>query len=460
MAALGEGVSTIDYPLDSLDARSCVSVCRALGAEITEHRSLDPACPNPQDEGGKKLTRWTVRGLSGPRSPVPPSPAPPLLDVGNSGTTLFLALAAASLWDRPVTFTGDEQIARRGAGPLLEALAGLGVRVSAGKGGCVPITVKGPWKGGRVSLPCPTSQYLSALLLAAPLAPAGTLTEIEVPLLNERPYIELTLSYLKAQGIPCEGAADFSFFRIPGGGSYKPLNGPVPGDFSSAAFPAAAAAITGGPVDLLGLMREDPQGDKAFFDMLSRMGCDIAWTREGAEGGDPAPDPEIGGGGQAKPREWRLSVSRTGPLRGGEFDLNATPDLLPIMAVCAAYARGDTSLVNAAHARIKETDRIAVMAAELGKLGVPCRERPDGLWIHGTGDPRNQAKAAPDPAIPPTPDQRSVDGHGDHRIVMALAVAALGSAGPLEIRDAESAAVTYPGFPELLGANLLGADIV
>jgi 3-phosphoshikimate 1-carboxyvinyltransferase len=441
MAALGEGVSVIDYPLDSLDARSCVSVCRTLGAEIAEGRSADPACPNPPDEGGQKLSRWTVRGLSAPRSPLPPSPAPLLLDVGNSGTTLFLALAAGALWDRPVRFTGDEQIARRSAGPLLEALAGLGIRVSAGAGGCVPITVAGPWRGGRVSLPCPTSQYLSALLLAAPLAPAGALTEIEVPLLNERPYIELTLSYLKAQGIPFEGAADFSFFRIPGGGSYRPLKGPVPGDFSSAAFPAAAAAITGGPVYLRGLSPEDPQGDKALFDMLSRMGCDIAWTREGA-------DREAGGpetGGQAGPPEWRLSVSRTGPLRGGEFDLNATPDLLPVMAVCAAYARGDTSLVNVAHARIKETDRIAVMAAELGKLGVPCTERPDGLCIHGMGDTRSPAGPGP----------RRVEGHGDHRIVMALAAAALGSAGPLEITDAESAAITYPGFLELLGAGIV-----
>jgi 3-phosphoshikimate 1-carboxyvinyltransferase len=420
MAALGEGDSVIDYPLDSLDARSCVSVCRALGAEIAEYRSLDPACPNPPDEEGRKLSCWTLKGLSAPRFPLPPDPL--LLDVGNSGTTLFLALAAASLWDRRVTFTGDEQIARRSAGPLLEALAGLGVTVQAGAGGCVPITVAGPWRGGRVRLPCPTSQYLSALLISAPLAPAGTLTEIEVPLLNEKPYIELTLSYLKAQGVPFEGAADFSFFRIPGGGSYKALNGPVPGDFSSAAFPAAAAAITGGPADLLGLSREDPQGDKAFFDMLARMGCDIAWT----EGG--------------------LSVSRTGPLRGGEFDLNATPDLLPVMAVCAAYAQGDTNLVNVAHARIKETDRIAVMAAELGKLGVSCTERPDGLCIHGTGQ-------GPAPALSPRP--RRAAGHGDHRIVMALATAALGAAGPLEITDAESAAITYPGFLELLGADII-----
>jgi 3-phosphoshikimate 1-carboxyvinyltransferase len=355
-----------------------------------------------------------------------------LLDVGNSGTTLFLALAAAALGREPVVFTGDEQIARRGAGPLLEALRGLGITVDSASNGCVPITVQGPWKGGRVSLSCPTSQYLSALLLAAPLAPAGTVTEIEVPLLNEKPYIDLTLSYLRAQEVPWEGKADYSYFRIPGGASYAPVNGPVAGDFSSAAFPGCAAAICGlppvvppatpsigGPVVLLGLDPQDPQGDKAIFDMLAHMGCDVAWDRQGDE--------------------WRLTVSRAGPLKGGTFDLNATPDLLPAAAALGACAHGETVLVNAAHARIKETDRIAVMAEELRKLGADITERPDGLVIRG-GALRGGA----------------VDGRGDHRVVMALAVAALGASGPVEIAGAESAAVTYPAFPELLAAELCG----
>jgi 3-phosphoshikimate 1-carboxyvinyltransferase len=285
--------------------------------------------------------------------------------------------------------------------------------------------VRGPWKGGRVSLPCPTSQYLSALLLAAPLAQAGVITEIDVPLLNEKPYIEMTLSYLKAQGIPYECAGDFSWFRIPGGARYKPMNGPVPGDFSSAAFPGGIAAITGVPVTLRGLDREDTQGDKAFFDMLASMGCTVAWSRP-----EPAP-------GQAP--GWVLKVSRTGPLKGGEFDLNDTPDLLPIMAVVAAYAEGDTALVNVAHARIKETDRIAVMAEELGKLGVSTTERPDGLIIHGRCGILGGR----------------VDSRGDHRIVMALAAGALGAAGPVKIEAAESAAVTYPGFLELIGAYII-----
>jgi 3-phosphoshikimate 1-carboxyvinyltransferase len=442
IAALGEGTSVIDYPLDSLDARSCVSVCKALGAEIREERAADSLSPNPADERGERLVRWVVKGGShhsprADRSAQNPEGAL-LCDVGNSGTTLFLALAAAALGSRPVTFTGDEQIRRRSAGPLLDALAGLGVRVEsapagadgggAGGGGYVPITVEGPWKGGRVSLPCPTSQYLSALLLASPLASPGALTEIDVPLLNERPYIEMTLSYLDAQGIPCETREDFSFFRVKGGASWKPWNGPVPGDFSSAAFPGCAAAISGGPVTLLGLDPEDPQGDKAVFRFLAEMGCEVEWEKTA---GVPS---ENGAGSQ-----WKLTVSRTRPLKGGEFDLNATPDLLPVMAVTAAFAQGDTALVNAAHARIKETDRIAVMAQELAKLGVSAEERPDGLFIRG-GGPLRGGKA---------------DGRKDHRIVMALAAGALGASGPVEIAGAESAAVTYPGFLELLQADII-----
>jgi 3-phosphoshikimate 1-carboxyvinyltransferase len=345
-----------------------------------------------------------------------------VLDVGNSGTTLYLAMAAAALGSVPFEFTGDAQIQRRSAAPLLEALAGLGVRAVSKRGdGCAPLVVQGPWRGGRISLPCPTSQYLSALLIAAPLAPAGTVTEIDVPLLNERPYVRMTLSYLEAQGVPCRTNDGLSWFRLPGGASYGPVNGPVPGDFSSAAFPAAAAALSGGRVTLLGLDMADTQGDKAFFDFIARMGCEVERGAAGA-----------------------LTVSRGGPLRGGTFDLNATPDLLPVMAVMGARAEGDTALVNAAHARIKETDRIAVMAAELAKLGVRTTERPDGLVIHG-GQKKPETPAGRGPPV-------FLRGRGDHRVVMALACLAA-AAGPLEIDTAESAAVTYPGFLELLGAD-------
>jgi len=414
IASLAGGDSEIIAPLDSLDTRSCADACRAFGAIVTERRTRDPQCPNPPAEDGTRLAAYTVRGNNGFKNGGKRGS----IDVGNSGTTLYLALAAAGLGTESFEFTGDEQIQRRSAAPLLEALAGLGIRAMSVNGnGCAPIVIQGPWKGGKVTLPCPTSQYLSAILLAAPLAPAGVVTEIDVPLLNERPYIEMTLSYLNAQNIPWEAEPDFSRFIIPGGAAWKPFTRPVPGDFSSAAFPACAAAISGGAVTILGLDPNDLQGDTFFLEILAAMGCTVNWEQTAAE--------------------YRLTVSRAGPLRGGTFDLNATPDLLPAAAVTAAFAEGDTALVNVAHARIKETDRIAVMAAELAKLGVRSTERPDGLIVHGSGAVAGGC----------------INGHGDHRIVMAFAAAALGAGGPVVIDSAESAAVTYPGFLELLQAE-------
>ena len=411
IASLADGESEIINPLDSLDTRSCLSVCRAFGAEINEEKT-------------ESLLRWKIKGNNNFNNTASLRESLKI-DIGNSGTTLFLALALAGLQSEWIEFIGDDQIQKRSAAPLLDALAGLGVQ-SRSANGYVPIAVKGPWKGGKVSLHCPTSQYLSALLIASPLAPAGTITEVEVLLLNEKPYIDMTLSYLKAHDIPFKiamlpgGNPDYSRFFIPGGSSWKAFSGSVPGDFSSAAFPAAVAAISGGQVTLSGLDQKDTQGDKYFFEILKQMGCNIQWQTD---------DKGVSS----------TFVSRSSPLRGGTFDLNETPDLLPAAAAVAAFADGDTVLANVAHARIKETDRIAVMAKELAKLCVNCTELPGGLVVHGKGGLSVQKENC------------VINGHGDHRIVMAFA--ALGCQIPVEITAAEYAAATYPGFLDLLNAE-------
>lgn len=425
-ATLAEGVSNLDYPLDSLDTRSCVAVCRAFGAHIEEVRESAQEArrsgnPNAPSADGSRLARWIVTGVGKNKAGQPSLTTPEdVIDVGNSGTTLYLALALAGLHSGMSIFTGDHQIRRRSAQNLLAALEGLGVSArSSRNNGCAPIIIQGPWKGGRVSIECPTSQYLSALLIAAPLADRGILTEIEVPLLNERPYVEMTLAYLDAQGVNYEAAPDRSFFRIPGGAHYKSLGDLVPGDFSSAAFPACAAAISGGKVTLLGLDPEDTQGDKALVEYLKRMGCPVEWQKIG--------------------HEWELTVTGTGDLRGQTLDLNATPDALPAMAATACFAKEKTKLINVPNARIKETDRIAVMAEELRKLGATITELPEGLEIQGGQALRGA----------------SVHGHGDHRVVMALAIAGLGAQASTIVDTAEAATVTYPGFLELLGADMI-----
>jgi len=478
IATLAEGVSEIIHPLDSLDIRSCVSLCRMLGAEITELRGLDHDSPNLHDEKGEKLLKWIVRGIgkNGQHNREPGR-----CNVGNSGTTFFLGLAAAALGTVPMEFDGDEQIRKRSAGPLLDALTGLGVTVKSASDCCAPITVQGPWKGGRISLPCQTSQYLSALLLTAPLAPAGVVTEIDVPLLNEKPYIDMTLSYLESMGIQYEASSSYTYFRIPGGSSWESFSAPVPADFSSAAFPAAAAAISGGQVKLLGLDPYDTQGDKAFFGFLEKMGCHVNWEQVPLERVSseqvllerasleqvPLEQVQLGqfvtSGLRAigqksielNMAEWQLKLFRRGALKGGEFDLNDTPDLLPALAAVACYAKGDTALVNAAHVRLKETDRIAVMAEELGKLGVRTTEREDGLIIHSNGGISPAAAVRKQTGFCKDARIYKTDSRLDHRVAMALAAAALGCPSPVEIAGAECAAVTYPGFLELLGADLV-----
>jgi len=417
IASLADGTSTIRQPLDSLDTLACVRVCRGLGAEISDFRFPIADCGQRREENGGRGTRdedederrvWSVTGTGGKLA----TPGD-VLDVGNSGTTLYVTLSMAALGRGWSVFTGDEQTRRRPAGPLLDALLVLGAAAFSTRGnGCAPIVIRGPLTGGRVAIECPTSQYLTSLLLNCPLAEGDTV--IEVPLLHERPYVEMTLGWLDRQGIRYEREG-FERFQVPGGQAYKPLDVAIPADFSSATFFLCAAAITGADVTLLGLDREDTQGDKAVLDYLAAMGARVEWLPDGV----------------------RL---RGGELKGGEFDLNATPDALPAMAVAACFASGVTRLVNVPQARIKETDRLAVMHQELAKMGARIEELADGLVIQG-GGPRGAV----------------VDGHGDHRVVMALAVAGLAAEGRTEIATAEAAAVTFPNFVDMMVA--LGAKM-
>ncbi len=391
IAALAGGTSVIRGPLDSLDARSSVVAARALGASVE-------MC------GGA----WTVES-----GPGVPGPARDPIDVANSGTTLRLMLSAAALAPGRTEFTGDEQIRARPVGPLLEALTALGAKAeSLGGNGCAPCAVTGPMLGGDVSIACPTSQYLSSLLIASPLAQSET--RITVTELNEAPYVELTLWWLDRAGIKYDRDG-FDSFVVAGGQSYPAFDAQVPGDWSSATFLMAAAAIAGGTVEVEGVRTDDRQGDAQVADILAAMGAVVQRNED--------------------------SVTVTGgDLRGGEFDLNDIPDSLPALAVCAAAAEGETRLVNVPQARIKEVDRIEAMAAELTRMGISCEELPDGLIVRG-----GALKGA------------TVSGRHDHRIVMALALAGLVAGGTTEIDTAEAMAVTFPGFVELMTG--LGADM-
>ncbi|MBI4667288.1 MAG: 3-phosphoshikimate 1-carboxyvinyltransferase [Nitrospinae bacterium] len=389
-AALADGVSIIKNPLDSADGRSAREAVRVLGARVEEREDS-----------------WLVQGLGGkinaPKEPV---------DVGNSGTTARFALSMASLGTERITITGDEQTRSRPMGSLLDALKNLGAETS-GSNGKLPATVRGPLAGGFTTVDGTTSQYLSSLLVHAPLAPQDTV--ISLSHLNEKPYVDMTLRWLDRFGIKYTRQG-YERFEIKGGQRYTAFDEQIPGDFSSATFFACMGAMPGNEITLLGLDMADSQGDKAVFDYIKQMGAEVVFHIDG-----------------------RITV-RGAKLNGAKLDLNSTPDALPAMAALAAVADGVTILGNVPQARIKETDRIAVMAQELGKMGIKCEETHDSLIVHG-GAPRGA----------------NVTSHGDHRVVMSLAFLASRATGITTVDRAEAADITFPNFARLynaVGGNL------
>jgi len=317
----------------------------------------------------------------------------------------------------------------------MDALNNLGTKCTSLKNnGKVPVEVTGKLTGGKTTIAATTSQYLSSLLLCAPLASKDI--EIDVTLLNEPGYVQMTLDWLDKQQIEYEitdlhgFATDFTdlicgnrrkeselicVFKIKGNQSYKAFDATIPADFSSATFFLCAAAMSAEEVTLLGLDFADSQPDKAVVDYLKAMGADIS----------------IGP---------NLVTLKAATLKGAELDMNKTPDALPAMAVTAAFAEGTTKLLNVPQARSKETDRIKCMAEELKKMDVDIEELPDGLIIGGS---------RPKPA--------ELHGWADHRIVMALSLAGLNLDGQCTIDTAEAIAVTFPNYVELMkgiGANM------
>jgi len=391
IAGLADGQSEVVYPLVSNDALSAVGTCRALGADI---RVMED--------------RFVVDGFGG----LPKVPDD-VINVGNSGTTLRFGVMTAGLSEGCTVFTGDYQIRRRQLGPLIEAMNNLGANVfSTRNNGAAPVVIRGRLKGGKTDLDAFTSQYLSSLLINAPLLERNT--EVILTRLNEVPYVEMTLWWLDRQGIKYQNDG-FKSFYIEGGQKYKPFNMVIPGDFSSATFFMVLAAVSGGRFELANLDMTDPQGDKLVLSILEDMGASVSV------------------------REDIISISGR-KLQGREIDMNSIPDALPAMAVAGCFAEGETRLVNAPQARSKETDRIHVMFTELSKMGADIEELPDGLVIR-----QSRLRGC------------HVSGHDDHRVVMALAVAGLNIDGETVIDTAEAMNVTFPEFVssvEACGGNI------
>lgn len=395
VGTMADGTSVLSNPLNSADTDSAASCCSALGARI--------------EQG---VAKWTIHGIGGklPTDPI-------ALDVGNSGTTLGNLVAVCATGPATITLDGDRSIRMRPYAPLLRSLEQLGATIErSGPNGTPPIAIRGPLRGGEAKVDGTTSIYMTPLLIACPLASGRSVLRVDGKM-NEKGYVRMTLDWLKAAGIEISANEDLTRVEIAGRQSYRPIDRPIAADFSSAAFPACAAVLAGeSDVILEGLDFGDTQGDKVLFDILAQMGG----------GFDVAPS--------------RVAIRPSTGLRGQRIDLSGAPDALPILSVVGCAAAGETVLENVEMARIKETDRIAVMCEELAKMGAEIEEQADGLVVR-----KSRLRGA------------DVDGHDDHRVVMALAVAGMIAEGRTRIRSAESVRITYPSFVssmKSLGARL------
>jgi 3-phosphoshikimate 1-carboxyvinyltransferase len=394
IATFAKEESVINNALLSEDTLACIALCKAFGATIEQNE-----------------TTFKVK---------PPSffPKEIFVDCANSGTTLYLAVGLAATLSSKVTFTGDEQLNERPVGGLLNSLKELGAKINyLEKENYPPFTIEGPLKGGTTSIKAYTSQYLSSLMLCSPLAQEDV--EINVPLLNEKPYAEMTQKWLDQQNIIYKHKADFSYFKFQGNQHYKGFKSLIGGDYSSASFFFCAAAVSKGRVTVHGLDKDDVQGDKELLNILQTMGCRVTWHNHSVTVEGP-----------------------TTPLKGGTFDLNAIPDTLPVLAVTACFANEKVELINVEQARIKETDRIAVMKENLSKLNAKVEELADGLIIYGEGKL----------------DGGTCLGYGDHRIIMAMAIASLGANDAITILGIDAVKVTFPTFFEQLNEIRLQSE--
>jgi len=397
LSTMAKGTSIMHNPLASDDCLSSVEAARAFGAQV----QMD-------------TTKWIITGVDGNLS-VPPN----YIDTKNSGTTTSLIMGMASLIDGLTIITGDEQIRRRPLADLAEGLRQLGARIEFTQRGKTspPVIVEGPVTGGLTRLSGFNSQFVSSILLSSPLAKEDTLILVDDPL--EKPYLQMSLSWIKRYGGIVQHTPDLKRFEIKGNQHYTAVESTIPSDWSGVAFPLVAAVTTPSDVTITGLDFDDPQGDKVVLDLLIQMGASITVDK----------------------KRGSIHVIGGTKLKGGSLiDLQDIPDSFPSLAIAASYADGPTTFVGIGPVKVKETNRIAVMKTLLEKVGCSVDETEDSITIHG-GAPLVGC---------------SVDSYGDHRIAMAMTVCGLFCEGKMEIAHAECASVSFPGFYQLM--EKLGAQ--
>ncbi|MDP6776664.1 MAG: 3-phosphoshikimate 1-carboxyvinyltransferase [Candidatus Latescibacteria bacterium] len=390
IAALAEGTSRLSGALFSDDTDCMAAALATLGVEIDA---------DPERES------FTVCGAGG-RIPIGRAD----LDTGNSGTSARFLTAYVSLGDGSFMLDGLPRMRERPIQDLLDGLGSLGVNARSKLGnGCPPVVVEADGlKGGRTSMAgSHSSQYFTALLLVAPYAREDICIEVLGDLVS-KPYVDITIGIMHEFGVEVHNES-YRSFHVASGQRYAARDYTVEPDASNASYFLAAAALTGGRVRVSGLTRRSAQGDVRFVDLLERMGCQTC--------------------------EYADSIEVRGPrqLSGIEADLNDTPDLVQTMCALAPFASSPVTVRNVANLRLKETDRIAALEAELRKLGVETHTREDGLTVH------------PAERILPA----ELDTYDDHRMAMSLALVGLVAPG-IVLRDPQCVGKTFPTYFELL----------
>ena len=386
-AALSDGPCRIANPLRSEDTLLTLGALQQMGIAV-QHRE----------------DHIEVKGAGGRLAPCNQP-----IYLANAGTSMRLLGGVVVLGQGRYVLTGSPRMCQRPMQALLDSLQQIGVDArSQNNNGCPPVIIQGgPYRGGRTTIDCSvSSQFLSALLLIAPCLEQGLDIEVSHGPVS-RPYVDMSVDIMQACGVRLE-RQDYSRFRVSGGQTYRSGDYRVEPDASQAGYFWAAAAVTGSRVKVKGIDAGSRQGDVGLAELFGRMGCRVDHDTDG--------------------------IAVTGcDLQAIEVDMGHMPDVVPTLAVVAAFARGTTHIRNVSHLRAKECDRLAAVTRELGKMGIETRTGGDELIVMG-GQPHGA----------------EIETYNDHRIAMSFAVAGLKVPGMI-IRDERCVDKSFPNFWEVFG---------
>ena len=391
LASLAGNNSKVENVLLSADTKATIEACKNFGANIEVNESS--IIVKESIKIGTKV---------------------PEINTENSGTTMRIAIGIASLFSEEITLTGDESLQKRPMQPLLDALSSVGAKCNS-TDGKPPVKIQGSMLGGEITIPGNlSSQFISSLLISAPLTKNGINLTIEGDLVS-KPYLDATIATMRKFGVSIQTLIPYKKYNITPQ-IYKNATFTVPIDFSSLALLLSFTVLNGEDVTIKGSIGNLPQGDEAFIDFLEQLGVMV--TIDSNE----------------------IKIKSPEKLQGGIFDLRNSPDLLPPLAILSLISSKPIEIVNVKHARLKETDRIAILARELPKLGISVEEKEDGLILESS---KNLIGA-------------KLNSENDHRLFMTFCIAGT-YIGNCVVTDSESVQVSYPNFIQEM--NRLGAKI-